>query len=207
MKTVLTTTLLISALTATAPAMAGDHNWTGKKAKTQSERYQPFQKNYDDRYYKQSYEHSKKSNKYGNKHKAANRGVIRLDIPVAIRGDERVHLRRLINRRSNVNLNNYRLKKVVVNNYARRSAAAKLIVGDRVSHVHTLQRGSNHIAAPRRGDGRWVLGVTDARIDNIRVVLEPKPHVAKRPGRYEQPWFSDRRGWNDYWLRDLRRWH
>lgn len=200
MKTVLTTTLLISALAATAPAMAGENNWTGKKAKTHSERYQPFHKNYDDRYYK-------KSDRHGRKNKPAHRDVLRLDFPVAIRGDERVHLRRLINRRSNVNLNNYKLRKVVVNNYARRSAGAKLIVGDRVSHVHRLQRGSNHIAAPRRGDGSWVLGVKDARIDHIRVVLEPKPHVAKRPGKYQQPWFSDRRGWEDSRVRDQRRWH
>ncbi len=207
MKTVLTTTLLISALAVTAPAMAGDNNWTGKKAKTKSEHSQNFQNNYDDRYYKKSYEHGKKSKRYGKKHKPAQRDVIRLDIPVAIRGDERVHLRRLINRRSNVNLNDYRLKKVVVNNYARRYAAARLIVGDRISHVHTLERGRNHISAPRRSDGRWILGVRDARIDNIRVVLEPKPYVAKRPGRYDQPWFSDNRSWNNNRFRDLRRWH
>ena len=199
MKTVLTTTLLISALAAAAPAMAEDNHWTGKKAKTQSERYQPFQKNYDDRYYKHGH-------KQGRKNKPAHRDVLRLDIPVAIRGDERVHLRRLINRRSNVDLNNYRLKNVVVNNYARRYAAARLIVGARSSHVHALQRGSNYISAPRHSDGRWVLGVKDARIDNISVVLEPKPYIAERSNRYEQPWFSNHRKWNDFWLRDLRRW-
>ncbi len=203
MKTVLTTTLLISALTATAPAIAGENNWQGKKAKSNSEQHQKHYSNHYERDYKKGYTNKFK---HGRKNKHAHRDVIRLDIPVAIRGDERVHLRRLVNRHSNLNLNNYRLKKVVVNNYARRSAAAKLIVGDRASGVQVLQRGRNHIAAPRRGDGRWVLGVRDARIDNIRVVLEPKPYVASRPGKYQQPWFSDRRNWNDTWTRNQRGW-
>jgi hypothetical protein len=203
MKTVLTTTLLISALTATAPAIAGENNWQGKKAKAHSEQHEKHYYNQYERDYKKGYTNKFK---HGRQNKHAHRDVIRLDIPVAIRGDDRVHLRRLVNRHSNLNLNNYRLKKVVVNNYARRSAAAKLIVGDRVSSVQWLQRGRNHIAAPRRSDGRWVLGVKDARIDNIRVVLEPKPYMASRPGKYQQPWFSDRRNWNDTWTRNQRAW-
>ncbi|MEE4282571.1 MAG: hypothetical protein V2I41_11555, partial [Pseudomonadales bacterium] len=201
MKTVLTTTLLISALTATAPAIAGENNWQGKKAKAHSEQHEKHYYNQYERDYKKGYTNKFK---HGRENKHAHRDVIRLDIPVAIRGDDRVHLRRLVNRHSNLNLNNYRLKKVVVNNYARRSAAAKLIVGDRVSSVQWLQRGRNHIAAPRRSDGRWVLGVKDARIDNIRVVLEPKLYMASRPGKYQQPWFSNRRNWNDIWTHNQR---
>lgn len=207
MKTVLTTTLLISALAAAAPAIAGENNWQGKKAKANSEQHHKFYNNhYDDNYnndYKKSYKYK---SKHGKKNKPDHRSVIRLDIPVAIRGDERVHLRRLVNRHSNLNLNNYRLHKVVVNNYARHSAAARLIVGGRDTGVQSLHRGRTHIAAPRRSDGRWILGVRDARIDNIRVVLEPKHHVASRPGKYQQPWFSDRRNWNDTWTRNQRAW-
>ncbi|XOV82533.1 MAG: hypothetical protein ACFHXK_16940 [bacterium] len=203
MKTVLTTTLLISALAAAAPALAGDTHWHGKKTKNTSEQYHQFH----DNHYRSDYNKGYKNKFKHGKNKHAHRDVIRLDIPVAIRGDERVHLRRLVNRHSNLNLNNYRLKKVVVNNYARRSAAARLVVGDRTSGVQALQRGRNHIAAPHRGDGRWILGVKDARIDHIRVVLEPKPQVAYRPGHHGKPWFSDRRSWHRNWTQDQRRWH
>ena len=185
MKTVITTTLLLSALAATTPAIAGENNWTGKKAKTQCESYQTLHKN-----------EYRKSNKHNYRNKPAHRDVIRLDIPVAVRGNDRVHLRRLVNRHSNVNLDHYRLKKVVVSNYARRQASARLIVGNNVSDVYALRRGRNHIDAPHRSDGRWVLGVKDARIDNIRVVLEPKQYAFSGRDKNRQPWFADSRRWH-----------
>jgi hypothetical protein len=189
MKTVFTTTLLIGAFIAAAPAMAEQNPWSGKFANSYSNSYQ---------------QHDKYANKHrpGFRNKALHRNIIRLDIPVRVRGNDRIHLRKLVNRHSNVNLDNYRLKKVVVDNHSRRYATAKLHVGQHQSEVLALHRGSNHIAAPRRSDGRWMLGVRDARIDHIRVVLEPKPYAFKHYGfnRYWQyqhnPWFSDNRRWH-----------
>jgi hypothetical protein len=189
MKTVFTTTLLIGALTATAPALAEQNAWSGKFVKSDSNSYQ-----HKDKY----------ANKYRPyfRNKASHRNLIRLDIPVRVRGNDRIHLRKLVNRHSNVNLDNYRLKKVVVNNNSRRYATAKLFVGQNQSEVFALKRGRNHIAAPRRSDGRWMLGVSNARIDHVRIVLEPKPYAFNhysfsRYGKAKQyPWFSDYRRWH-----------
>lgn len=188
MKTVFTTTLLIGALTAAAPAMAEHKAWSGKIAKTYTNGYQ-------------------QNDKYANKHrsnsrnKASHQNVIRLDIPVRVRGNDRIHLRKLVNRHSNLNLDNYRLKKVVVDNNSRRYATAKLFVGHNQGEAFALKRGRNHITAPRRSDGRWMLGVRDARIDHIRVVLEPKRYAFNHYGyngygkSQQKPWFSDNRRW------------
>ena len=122
----------------------------------------------------------------------ANRNVLRLDIPVHVRGSDRIPLRKLVKRYHRVDLSQYRLKKVVVSNNRRRHAYANLQVGDRVTDRQRLRRGNNHIDAPRRTDGKWVLGVKHARIDNIRVVLEPKHGFAKHhsPRTHQRPWFS-----------------
>ena len=119
--------------------------------------------------------------------------VIRLDVPVRIRGDERIHLRRLLSNYYGINPRHYRLKKVVVNNRSRRNAYARLRVGNSVTDVRYLSRGKNHLRAPRYSDGRWVLGVRDARINNIRLVLEPKYNWAHhdRPRHHPRPWFDD----------------
>lgn len=118
--------------------------------------------------------------------------VLRLDIPVRIRGDEHIGLKRLVRERYGVDPRDYRLRKVVVTNRGHRPAAARLRVGDDYSRVTYLNGGNNHIRAPRGPQyGRWVLGVENARISNIRVVLEPKHRWA---GRYSP---APRRGWFD----------
>ena len=121
--------------------------------------------------------------------------ILRLNVPVHVRGNERVHLRRAISRHYDINLDQYRLKNVVVHSSGRRQAAAKLNVGYKTGDVHYLARGKNHIRAPRDTNGRWVLGFKDARVDNVRVVLEPKPRWAYHNGRRntQRPWFEDGR--------------
>lgn len=133
---------------------------------------------------------------YGKHHRAD--GVrhherIRLDIPVRIRGNERIKLRRLLSNYYGINPRHYRLKKVVVDNRSRRDAYARLRVGDQITDARYLSRGRTHLRAPRHSDGRWVLAVRDARINNIRVVLEPKYNWAynDRPRHHPRPWFED----------------
>ena len=119
--------------------------------------------------------------------------LVRIDVPVRIRGDERIHLRRLLSDYYGINPRHYRLKKVVIDNRSRHGAYARLRVGNQVTNARYLSRGRNHLRAPRYGDGRWVLGVQDARINNIRLVLEPKYNWAynDRPHRQPRPWFED----------------
>ena len=109
----------------------------------------------------------------------------RIDIPVRIRGDERVPLRRLLRKRYDINPNHYNLRKVVVFNDGRH-ASARLRVGDYVSERRHLHYGRNQLWAPRHSDGRWTLGLSDARVDHIRVVLEPKKQLAAH--RYPYRW-------------------
>jgi len=151
------------------------HGKTDRYADQQTDRY-------SDKYDR----HDRRSSRY------ANRDVLRLDIPVRVRGSDRIPLRRLVKRYHRVDLSQYRLKKVVVSNNRRRHASANLRVGDVVTYRQRLRRGNNHIHAPRRSDGRWVLGVKHARVDNIRVVLEPKHGWAKHhsPRRHQRPWFA-----------------
>ena len=201
---VLTTLVLSTAVLASAPAFADDHRY-GKKHKHDKhyeQRHDYSHKRYyddDQRYYKDS---SKKHLKhhprsgYAKHHGryADHGGVLRLDIPVRIRGDERIALRRLVRETYGVNPRDYRLRKVVVTNRGHRPAAARIRIGDDVSRVTYLHAGRNHIRAPRGPQsGRWVLGVENARINNIRVVLEPRNRWAyqanPKPNRY---WYRDR---------------
>ena len=125
------------------------------------------------------------------RYKRRHRDIVRLDIPVHVRGSDTIHLRRLAKRHYDIDLSNYRLRKVVLDNYGRRHASANVRVGHRVTGHQQLNRGRNHLQAPRRGDGRWLLGVRGARIDHIRLVLEPKQRWAYHHGRPQQsrPWF------------------
>ncbi len=135
------------------------------------------------------------NNRFDNRH----RGVIRVDIPVSVRGDQRLPLRRMLRHRG-YNPNDYHLRAVVFHNDGRRHASARLRVGDQVNNEYHLGRGKTRLRAPRyaQDSGRWVLGLNNARVDHIRIVLEPKHRWAyqQRPYRPQQPWASDyRRGW------------
>lgn len=126
------------------------------------------------------------------------RDVVRLDLPVHVRGDGRVRLRRLINRHYRINLDHYRLRKVVVDNHGRRHSMGRLRVGKNVSHPQQLYKGRNVLKVPNQGFGKWVLRLDNARVNNIRVVLEPRQQWAhqRSPRRAHHPGYNDRRrGW------------
>ena len=121
--------------------------------------------------------------------------LVRLDLPVHVRGDDRIHLRRLI-RNHGYNPNHYTLRKVVFNNKSHRRASARLRVGNRVAFEHLYGPGKTQMRAPAQTNGRWVLALDNARVNSVRVVLEPKNNWAyyRGPEHSEKRWFNDRRG-------------
>ncbi len=107
-------------------------------------------------------------------------GVLRLDVPVHVRGSQRVKLRRLLNRYYDIDLNDFRLRKVVINHHGRRHASASLRTGPVSTPQRFLNHGRTHIFAPAN-QGRWVLNFHNARVNNIRVVLEPRYRYVAHP--------------------------
>ncbi len=215
---VLTTLILSTAILASTPAVADDHRY-GKKYKhgdhyeqhhdyshKRGDRYKKHKNDSNKRFYgdDQRYydKHDKKHGHAGHHGRYANSGeVLRLDIPVRVRGDDRIALRRLVREAYGVNPRDYRLRKVVVTNRGNRHGAARLRIGDDYSRVTYLNPGKNHIRAPRGAQhGRWVLDVENARINKVRVVLEPRNqwayHNDPTPRR---PWYYDRwASWMDW---------
>jgi hypothetical protein len=181
MKTVALTTVVIGALLAADGAFAKPHDDHRKQRNDRYEQGHDYDHRYDryDRYEREDRHHRRHFNK---------RDVVRIDIPVHIRGDERVPLRRMLRNYYNINPNHYHLRKVVVDNRGRHRASARLKVGDYVSGRQHLHQGRNHLRAPRYGDGRWVLKLNNARVNNIRVVLEPKHHYAAK--HYPRRWMD-----------------
>ncbi len=164
---ILITALLVFALPAEADR--GDKRDRGDKPR--------FEQNYDDaRYYD--------GKRYNDKRRWAKKRI-RIDVPVRVRGDERFKLRRIAARRG-IDLNHYRLVKVVVDSHGPRHSWARLRIGDKVSRDVRLGRGRTHIEAPRGAqNGRMILGVVDARVSNIRMVFEPKP---RRYAHWDKPY-------------------
>ncbi len=185
MKSLAVTTVVIGALLAADGAMARDDDRKGDRKDRVEQRH------YDGHYDRYSYRdkhhrgyHSKHERRHHERRHFNKHDVVRLDIPVRIRGDERVHLRRLLKNYYNINPDHYRLRKVVVDSRGRHDyASARLKVGGEVSDRTRLERGKNHLRAPRYSNGRWVLGLRNARVNNIRVVLEPRQRYA----RHEHP--------------------
>jgi len=170
MRTLALTTAVIGALLAADGALAkSDDHPRERKDRVE-------QRHYEDRGHHRSHER-----RHHQRHRFNHRDVVRIDIPVRIRGDERVHLRRLLRSYYNINPDHYRLRKVVVDSRGRHHhASARLKVGGHVSDRTLLERGRNHLRAPRYSNGRWVLGLRNARVNNIRVVLEPRQHLARQ---------------------------
>jgi len=108
--------------------------------------------------------------------------AVRLDVPIQIRGDRRIHLRRLINHYYGIDLDHYRIREVIIDHDGNRRALARLRVGRDVTPPVHLYRGRNVIFGPNHGYGHWVLGFDNARVDHIGVVLEPKRDWAYRHG-------------------------
>ncbi len=199
---VLTTLMLSTALLASGSALADDDH---RKKHHRGDRYETHEyKRYhgdDQRYYrgKDRY-HGKRHHDKWDRRADRHGGRLRLDIPVSVRGEEKIGLRRLVRNRYGIDTRDYRLRAVVVDNYSHRRAAARLYTGDDYSRLTYLQRGPTRIRAPQ-GDqhGRWILHVDNARVSNIRVVLEPRRHEYAH--RYEPP----RRDWKyDRWSRWIR---
>ncbi len=118
------------------------------------------------------YRYGKQANK---RYAAAER--VRLDLPVRVRGDGQVRLRRLIREHYDIDLRNYTLRRVVVHN-RRHHGEAQLNVGRYSTECIALYRGKTSIRAPR-ADGRWTLDLAGVKTDYIRVVLEPKQRWAR----------------------------
>ena len=185
MKTLSLMTVVIGALVAaggvTAQPYSG-HTGSPHKHGDQTARY-----GYHDRGYHQGHQ------PHDQRRHHCNRGhLVRINIPVDIRGDERVHLRRALHRRYNINTDNYHLHKVVVDNHAHRRASARLRVGSHTSDRQALHRGSNHLTTPGYSEGRWVLSLNNARVTSITVVLEPKRHLAAYPRPHRWMRFAGR---------------
>jgi len=103
------------------------------------------------------------------------RNVLRLDLPVHLRGDHRVGLKRMLKRHYRINPDHYRLKRVVIDHGRGHRGSAHLRVGRNIVDETRLHSGANHLRTGRYDQGRrWVLGLRNARVNNIRVVLEPR---------------------------------
>ena len=133
---------------------------------------------------------------HNDRHGKRYRDVIRVDMPVKVRGDRRLPLRRML-RHHGYNPNAYHLRAVTFHNYGHRHASARLRVGHQVNDEYYMGRGKIRLRAPRltqdtQDSGRWVLGFNNARVDQIRVVLEPKRRWAYRhgPNHHKRPWFG-----------------
>ena len=209
---VLTTLMLSTALVTSTAALADDYRGKSHRGDYKTHEYKRYHGD-DQRYYrKQDRKHDKHKQ---HEHFAGAHGVLRLDIPVRVRGDERIKLRQLVRNRYGIDTKHYRLRAVVVNNRARHNGFARLRTGDEVSRKTYLERGENRIRAPRSGQhGKWVLRVDNARINNIRVILEPRrqqfadryDHHDRydRYGRYDRRDHNDRYRWYfDRWSRLL----
>ena len=138
MKTLVSLTALALSVTLLAPAHAGrDHDRERDR----------------DRSWDRDHRHSQHDAwHYRDKDIRFNRDLVRLDIPVHVRGKARMDLKRLIRREHGINPNHYRLVRVVVRGHDiprdRREGFARLRVGDYVSDRVSLD-GRTRIKAPR----------------------------------------------------------
>jgi hypothetical protein len=108
-----------------------------------------------------------------------------LDLPVRVRGDGRIKLKRLAQRQHGIDLDHYRLVKVVVNNRGRHGGAAQLRVGSYSTDYVRLDQGRSVIHPPRHGvNGKWILRLDDARVNNVRLVLEPRHRNYAQRGKH-----------------------
>ena len=181
MKTLFSTIIVTAALGGAASAEAGNPTQVrAVNVEHAASVYQVKHHRYDDdrrhRYRDRHYDDQRYRNKRG-KHRSKHYGKrkIRLDIPVDWYGDGRLKLKRLARYHHGIDLDNYRLVRVVLDSHNRRHGAARLRVGQHLSDLVYLGYGRSVIHAPRtRGNGRWVLKLDDAAVSNVRLVLEPR---------------------------------
>ena len=159
MKTLASTLIITAALAAASPAEAHDRG--------RDRAHNHFNEHFNERYDDQRYRDKRHNRKHYRK--------IRLDVPVNWRGDGRLKLKRLAQRYHGIDLDQYRLVRVVLDSHGRRHGVARLRVGQYQSDLVYLNRGRSVIHAPQtRGSARWVLKLDNAKISNVRLVLEPR---------------------------------
>lgn len=198
MKTLLSTLVMTAALTGTAAAAAADKPVDGfavKQAKFTTVHYNDDRRakkigkrHYDKHHNGKQYKDRRYDDqRYYDRGKQHRNGNVRLDIPVHFRGDGRLKLKQLVRQYHGVNADDYRLVRVVVDSHGRRDGAARLRVGQRVSDLAYLGNGRTVLQAPNsRANGRWILKLDDARVSNVRVVMEPRYRAAKYDKRYDK---------------------
>lgn len=103
---------------------------------------------------------------------------IKLDLPIRFRGTDRLRLRKIAQRHYAIDLDRYRLVRVVVEGHGRRHrpGTARLIVGHHRSHDEYLNGRASFRAPDARRKANWQLKVRDAQINHVRLVLEPRFH-------------------------------
>jgi hypothetical protein len=103
---------------------------------------------------------------------SSRRDVIRLDIPVHVRGSARINLNRHLRHNFDIDPHQYRLRKVVVHNRSRHHGQAVLNAGG-VRTRTAIHRGANELQTAT-ANGPWMLGLSNARVNRVTVVLEPR---------------------------------
>ena len=104
-----------------------------------------------------------------------------------MRGSDRIKLRRLANYYYGIDLDNYRLVRVVVDGHSKRhrhggEGTARLRVGHYETQTKYLDGRTAFRAPDARRHAPWVLGINRARVNNVRLVLEPRNRYAYKHG-------------------------
>ncbi len=131
-------------------------------------------------------------------------GALRLNLDVRTEGPTRVPLKRLLRRQHQLDVDNYRLRAVVIHNQRRSRGFARLSSGRFESDGYRLRgRHRVRIVAPP-SDGRWQLHLSPgSRVRSVTAVLEPRGHR----GRHRGEGWRDDYLWRDRHGHGYRRWH
>ena len=214
MKSLLTSIVLTGALAVSLPVQAGEYKGSHfdhrvDKHEREYRKQKHFDHKYDrkydgkyDRKHERKYHRDYRNNRHwDNFHNARHGDRVRLDIPVDFRGDGKLALKRLARANYGIDLDDYRLVRVVFDHRGgRKRAAARLFVGQQRSDLVYLQHGRNVVHAPQtRANARGQLVLDNARVSHVRLVLEPRSRFANHNDRYDR---DDRRyrssRYNDY---------
>jgi len=113
-------------------------------------------------------------------------GVLRIDIPVAAHGAQRLPIRRLILNQARIDLDAYHLRAVVIDAKPRSRGYAQLSVGGYRSPDYRLHRKDRvRIPSPARTGGKWQLALgPGTKIRGITAILEPRRRSTGVDSRY-----------------------
>ena len=193
-----TKAIVISIMAATlvfgaASASADRDDYYDDQRYYEKDRYHKKDKYYKrDKYYKKGrYNHT--NHYYGNER-------IKLDLPVRVRGSDRIRLRKLARQYYDIDLDHYRLVRVVVDGHGRRHrGTACLQVGHYLSDAKYLDGRTRFRAPNARRHAPWVLEVSKARVNNVRLVLEPRNRHAYKDRHHRDDWYAYRKHFRKYW--------